>query len=208
MTVCPIVSLDAKNGRLEPAAIDALDGTAVLDVKPYYGCCDRVKVPKTPSWLPPWGDWVPEEGNRFWRRERGTEWRRTGEIVEEVARMIEGRWAEDLSVPTLAAKAGYSLHHFGRLFAGVVGLPPKEYVLRRRLSEAARDLSRDKRRVTDVAFDYGFNDLETFTRAFRRVLGVTPSAVRRGAAFPYFAGAVAEKAAVDPRRFARIGDSS
>ena len=111
-----------------------------------------------------------------------------GDIVREVARRIEGRWAEDLSVPTLAAKAGYSLHHFSRLFAGVLGVTPKEYVLRRRVSEAARELAGGKRRVTDIAFDYGFNDLETFSRAFRRTLGATPSAVRRGAVFPYFPG--------------------
>ncbi|MFA6508442.1 MAG: AraC family transcriptional regulator [Treponemataceae bacterium] len=72
-----------------------------------------------------------------------------GEIVTEVARRIEGRWAEDLSVSALAAKAGYSLHHFSRIFAGVVGFPPKEYVLRRRVSEAARELTGGKRRVTD-----------------------------------------------------------
>lgn len=113
------------------------------------------------------------------------------EVVREIARRMEGRWAEDLSVPALAAKAGYSLHHFSRLFAGVLGVSPKEYVLRRRLSEAARILAGTKRRVTDVAFDYGFNDLETFTRAFRREFGVTPSAVRRGSRFPYFAAAVA-----------------
>jgi len=115
-----------------------------------------------------------------------------GDIVREVARRIEGRWAEDLSVPTLAAKAGYSLHHFSRLFAGVLGVTPKEYVLRRRVSEAARELAGGKRRVTDIAFDYGFNDLETFSRAFRRTLGATPSAVRRGAVFPYFPGVASD----------------
>lgn len=62
MTVCPIRKVDAETGILEPEAIDALDGTAVLDVKPYYGCTDRVKSPRTPSWLPDWGEWVPEEG--------------------------------------------------------------------------------------------------------------------------------------------------
>jgi tRNA (Thr-GGU) A37 N-methylase len=62
MTVCPIRSVDRKTGRIELAAIDALDGTAVLDVKPYYGCCDRVRAPRTPSWLPDWGEWIPEEG--------------------------------------------------------------------------------------------------------------------------------------------------
>jgi len=62
MTVCPIWSADAANGLVEVAAIDALDDTVVLDIKPYYGCCDRVAAPRTPSWLPDWGESVPEGG--------------------------------------------------------------------------------------------------------------------------------------------------
>jgi AraC family transcriptional regulator len=105
------------------------------------------------------------------------------EVVLAVVDWIEERLSEELPVPALARRAGYSLHHFVRLFHGVVGLPPRDYVLRRRLSEAARELARGRRSVTEVAFAYAFNDLETFTRAFRREFGTTPSAVRRGATF-------------------------
>jgi AraC-like DNA-binding protein len=98
-------------------------------------------------------------------------------------------------VPAVAKKAGYSLHHFIRLFSGVIGSPPKEYIARRKLSEAARELAAGGRRVTDVAFDYGFKDLETFTRAFRRELGTTPTAVRRGAMFPFVEAVVRPRAA-------------
>lgn len=113
------------------------------------------------------------------------------EVVIAVVSWMEERLREELPVPALAARAGYSLHHFVRLFGGVVGMPPKEYVLRRKLSEAARELSGGRRSVTDTAFEYGFRDLETFTRAFRRELGTTPTAVRRGASFPYTAARTA-----------------
>jgi AraC family transcriptional regulator len=116
------------------------------------------------------------------------------DVVLAVVDWVEGRLTEDLPVPALAKKAGYSLHHFVRLFHGVVGMPPRDYVLRRKLSEAARELSRSRRTVTDVAFSYAFNDLETFTRAFRREFGTTPSAVRRGAPFAY----TGRRAAVRP----------
>jgi AraC family transcriptional regulator len=107
------------------------------------------------------------------------------EVIIRTAAWIEERLREELPVPVIARKAGYSLHHFIRLFGAATGLPPKEYVLRRKLSEAARELSAGKRRVTDVAFEYGFNDLETFTRAFKRTLGATPRDVRGGASFAY-----------------------
>lgn len=110
------------------------------------------------------------------------------EIILETAAWIEERLHDELPVPAIAARAGYSVHHFARLFAGVVGLAPREYVAKRKLSEAGKALA-SGRRVTDVAFEFGFHDLETFSRAFRRELGVTPSAVRRGASFPYLASA-------------------
>lgn len=62
MTVCPIVSVDREAGRIGISDIDAVDGTPVIDIKAYYGVCDRVKTTREPSWLPPWGEWVPEKG--------------------------------------------------------------------------------------------------------------------------------------------------
>jgi tRNA (Thr-GGU) A37 N-methylase len=62
MTVCPINEVDFSNGRIKVADIDAMDGSPVLDLKAYYGVCDRVKEPLQPAWLPAWGDWVPQKG--------------------------------------------------------------------------------------------------------------------------------------------------
>jgi tRNA (Thr-GGU) A37 N-methylase len=62
MTVCPIRGVDAEAGRIEVAAIDAFDGTTVLDVKPYYPSVDRVRDARVPAWLPGWGEWAPEGG--------------------------------------------------------------------------------------------------------------------------------------------------
>jgi len=107
------------------------------------------------------------------------------EVIIETARWFEGQLREKLPVPMAAAKSGYSLHHFVRLFSGVVGMPPKEYIQRRKLSEAGKELAGGKRRVIEVAFDYGYKDHATFTRAFMRAFGQTPSAVRRGANFEY-----------------------
>lgn len=62
MTVCPIRAVDPEAGRIEVAAIDAFDGTAVLDVKPYYPSADRVRDARVPAWLPDWGEWAPDGG--------------------------------------------------------------------------------------------------------------------------------------------------
>jgi AraC family transcriptional regulator len=109
------------------------------------------------------------------------------EIILETAKWIEERLGDELPVPAVAAKSGYSLHHFTRLFVGVAGIAPKEYILRRKLSEAGLALAGRRCRVTDAAFEFGFRDLETFSRAFSREFGVSPSSVRAGASFPYLA---------------------
>jgi tRNA-Thr(GGU) m(6)t(6)A37 methyltransferase TsaA len=62
MTVCPIRAVDREAGTVEVADIDAFDGSPVVDVKAYYGCCDRVNEPRVPAWLPDWGAWVPDQG--------------------------------------------------------------------------------------------------------------------------------------------------
>jgi AraC-like DNA-binding protein len=83
---------------------------------------------------------------------------------------------------TSAARAvGLSPFHFLRVFAGVLGVTPHQYLVRARLRHAARMLADDTRSITDVALDVGFGDLSNFVRTFHRAAGVSPSGFRRAA---------------------------
>ncbi|MEA4909593.1 MAG: SAM-dependent methyltransferase [Chloroflexi bacterium] len=62
MTVCKLDSLDEQAGILKVANIDALDGSLILDLKPYFPVCDRVSQASIPEWLAGWPEWMPEEG--------------------------------------------------------------------------------------------------------------------------------------------------
>lgn len=74
----------------------------------------------------------------------------------------------------------FSLFHFCRVFAAVARRSPYNYSMRRKLSEAARALAETETSATEIAFDFAFNNLETFfSRAFRRFAGVSPSAWRK-----------------------------
>jgi AraC family transcriptional regulator len=88
---------------------------------------------------------------------------------------IDGHLQEPITVADIAAAAGYSLYHFIRTFNQTVQHTPYDYLMRRRLSEAARSLLQSKRRVIDIAFDFQFSNHETFTRAFGRVFGMSPT---------------------------------
>lgn len=95
--------------------------------------------------------------------------------IYRAVEFIETHLRGEISVAEMAASTGYSLFHFVRTFNRVVKHTPYDYLIRRRLSEAAHALTFKNRRITDIAQDYGFNNHETFTRAFRRMFMVQPS---------------------------------
>ncbi len=85
----------------------------------------------------------------------------------------------DLSLHALARRAGLSRFHLQRVFAATVGESTKQFALRLRLDRAASQLLTCQESVLSIALDTGFENHETFTRAFRRRFGTTPVSYRR-----------------------------
>ena len=94
--------------------------------------------------------------------------------------LADARYAEDLSVATLARAAGLSPSHFSREFRRTFGESPHQYLLTRRLERAAALLRNTDRSVTDICFAVGLASLGSFTTTFTRVYGSSPSAYRAG----------------------------
>ncbi len=101
------------------------------------------------------------------------------QYVFEATKIIEERLTEELTVKELSAKIGYSLFHFIRLFDGVVGCTPGEYLAARRLSRAAQDLLAGEHKVIDISLNYQFSSPEAFSRAFKKYSGFTPTSFRK-----------------------------
>ncbi|UYN89636.1 MAG: AraC family transcriptional regulator [Anaerolineales bacterium] len=91
---------------------------------------------------------------------------------------IEEHLDELLSLDCLAALAGFSPHHFHRVFQHIVGEAPKEYVRRLRLERAVYRLKVSPDNVLQIALEAGFKTHETFTRAFVRQFDIHPSQFR------------------------------
>ena len=91
---------------------------------------------------------------------------------------IQAHLDEDLSLDVLSAKASLSPAHLQRTFQALVGETPKSYVARLRLERAAFRLLIHDATLLDIALDCGFQNHETFTRAFRRRFGMPPSGYR------------------------------
>jgi AraC family transcriptional regulator len=105
-----------------------------------------------------------------------------GAIPREITPLLIGVQSHperDVSLETLAAEFGYSPSHFHRLFTEAVGETPKEHVERVRLERAAYRLSVTNESVLDIALSVGFQNHETFSRAFKRRFGHTPTAWRK-----------------------------
>jgi len=96
----------------------------------------------------------------------------------ETALWIDAHSHRQIDLDAAAAQAELSPFHFLRLFSGVLGVTPHQYLLRSRLRHAARLLADDERPVTDVAYDVGFGDLSNFVRTFHRAAGVSPRKFR------------------------------
>ena len=99
----------------------------------------------------------------------------TIDIMDKLLTTIEDHLEADLNIDKLAKEAMLSKFYFQRLFYKLVGVNVMQYVRLRRLARAADDL-KEGDKVTDVAFRYGFNSHEVFTRAFKAVYDITPSA--------------------------------
>ncbi|HLL28643.1 MAG TPA: helix-turn-helix transcriptional regulator [Xanthobacteraceae bacterium] len=98
--------------------------------------------------------------------------------VSAALRRIEANADAPLALAELAGEAAMSPYHFLRTFQQVTGTTPHQFILRTRLHRAAVRLRRSKEPISAIAFDAGFNDLSTFNRRFRRVVGVSPSDYR------------------------------
>jgi AraC-like DNA-binding protein len=98
--------------------------------------------------------------------------------VTTALRRIEEAAHETIPLETLARDSAMSPYDFLRTFRQMVGLSPHQYVLRTRLHRAAVRLRRSDEPISAIAYDSGFNDLSTFNRRFKKVMGVNPGSYR------------------------------
>lgn len=86
----------------------------------------------------------------------------------------------------IATVAGFSPHHFNRLFSGYVGESVMEFARRVRLERAAYRLRHTDESVAGIGYEAGFDSYEAFSRAFRGAFGVPPSIYRQTVGLPPF----------------------
>lgn len=85
--------------------------------------------------------------------------------IMRAIKYIEENIKNEISLSNCARVSGYSNYHFIRVFKEATGLTPADYIRKRRLTEIIKHIRPDIP-ISQIAFEYGFNSKENFTRAF------------------------------------------
>jgi len=99
-------------------------------------------------------------------------------LVQKARDYIDKHKTEVLSLSAVAQAAGASVFHFCKVFHKSTGLKFTDYVARVRLEDARTQLLNPNRRISEVAYDVGFQSLTQFNRMFKRVFGQSPTEFR------------------------------
>ncbi len=99
--------------------------------------------------------------------------------IQNAINYIEEHITEEPDITEIAKRAAVSPFYFQRIFGILCGVSLAEYIRSRRLTLAGSELSSTDTRVIDIALKYGYDSPESFTRAFVRFHGITPSQAKR-----------------------------
>jgi len=99
--------------------------------------------------------------------------------IQNAIDYIEEHITEELDLNEIAAQANCSPYYFQKIFGILCGITVGEYIRSRRLALAGSELMKANSKVLETALKYGYESPESFTRAFTRFHGITPSEAKR-----------------------------
>ena len=99
----------------------------------------------------------------------------------KIAAYIEENFAEPVTVATMADLVDLSTYYFCRAFKQSFGISPHRYLARRRIEHAKQLLIEHKQSITHIALEVGFDETSSFSAAFRKATGLTPTGYQRTA---------------------------
>ena len=163
------VAEQLRRDGLDEARLDELAG--IWKATPEFGL-DRYEG--TITLLAAFALQLSELLNRLLTEENNSE----PQIVVKAKRFVNAHIEEKLTLDAVASHVGVSPFYFCKLFKQATDMTLTEYVNRRRVEWAKRKLINPNSRVTEVAFDVGFQSVSQFNRSFLKYVGVSPTRFR------------------------------
>lgn len=102
------------------------------------------------------------------------------ERLKKVFNHIEANYNEKINMEELYHMTGLSSYYFCRLFKKVTGKTTNEYIINYRLNKAEYLLNSSDMNITEIALSTGFNDINYFSRLFKKYKKISPTKVRKG----------------------------
>ncbi|KAB7672604.1 helix-turn-helix transcriptional regulator [Bacillus sp. B1-b2] len=103
------------------------------------------------------------------------------EVIENALIHIENNLSSPLSLESVADTFNMSKYYFHRLFSAMMGCSLNSYILSRRLNTSLNFIQNNHMTLTEIAYQLSFGTQASFTRAFKRHYGITPSSIREKA---------------------------
>lgn len=101
------------------------------------------------------------------------------EAIRRARHYVRDHLADRITLPEVALHAGLSPHHFSRVFKEASGLTLTDYINRSRIESARQLLLKADARVSEIAYEVGYQSLSQFNRSFLRITGRSPQDYRR-----------------------------
>ncbi len=99
--------------------------------------------------------------------------------IKTALRIIDYNYSSPITVEQIAKRVSLNPSYFSRVFTERVGLPPKQYLLKKRLERATELLNETNASIFEIANSVGYDDQLYFSRIFKKYIGVSPFEYRK-----------------------------
>jgi len=134
----------------------------------------RRKLDSAADLLAIFADHLTMKGNQIMMQKTNAE----PPVIAKAKQFIREHYMEELSLRQVSSKMNMSLFYFCKKFRQATGLSFTEFVSRTRIEKAKNLLLNPNLRVSEIAFDIGFQSLTHFNRAFKKIMGQSPTEYR------------------------------